>query len=82
MVVRSLQANKYYWKVVIPQSRNALIDAGWEREIVATNLQVHEFWKGVLNIESTSSLNSLEFTNFIEDIKRICAVYLHYYIND
>lgn len=77
---RSLQANKYYWGVVIPHSSNALIYAGWERERFAHTDLVHAFWKDLLKIDSTSSLSTSQFTEYIDHIIRICAVYLDYSI--
>lgn len=79
---RSLDINRYYWGIVIKHSSYALIDAGWEKERFSHHELVHKFWKTVLNTPSTADLSNKQFVEFIEDIKRICAVYLNYYIPD
>lgn len=79
---RSLQLNKYYWGLVIPESSKALIYAGWERERFNHFELVHKFWKNILNTPSTADLNNRQFKEYIEDIKRICAMYLLHVIPD
>lgn len=82
MSKRSLNANSYYWAVVIPHSSSALMYAGWEKERFSHHLLVHKFWKTILNIPSTKDLSTNQFNDYIEDIIRICAVYLNYSIPD
>lgn len=76
------QLRKYYWSTVIHHSSLALIDAGWEKERFSHPQLVHKFWKAILNTPTTTDLTNKQFIDFIEDIKRICAVYLNYYIPD
>lgn len=77
MIYRSNRLNKYYWGVLLPLARDALMYAGYERECVGTNDLTHSFFKDVLHIESTQVLTNKEFIEYVEDIIRICAVYLH-----
>ena len=79
---RSLDANAYYWGVVIPHSSTALLYAGWEKERFSHYDLVHRFWKTILNTPSTKDLTTTQFSDYIEDIIRICAVYLDYQIPD
>lgn len=80
--LRSIDANAYYWKIIIPHSKEALIDAGYEREKFNHRDKVHRFWKKTLNIDTTTTLTTTQFSDYIEDIIRICAVYLNYQIPD
>lgn len=77
---RSTDHNKYYWGVLIPHSSNALLYAGWEKERFSHPELVHKFWKTILNTPSTKDLTTTQFSDYIEDIIRICAVYLDYQI--
>ena len=70
--VRSAQQNNYYWKIV---------------EIIAedlgyTNQEMHSAIKEHFNIQSTKTLSTKEFANFIERIIRWCAVDLNIVIPD
>ena len=80
MKERSPESNRYYWGVVIPHSSKALISAGWEPEIFNHPDLTHKFWKNILNIKTIQGMTSQQFTYYIEDIVRMCAVYLNYSI--
>lgn len=82
MAICSDQLRRYYWAVVIKESSLALIDAGYERERFSHPHLVHMFWKTLLNVHSTADLTNKQFSEYIEDIQRICAEYLHWYIPD
>ena len=81
-MIASDQMRKYYWSTVLPHASTALIDAGWERERFSHIDLVHKFFKTTLNRPTTTDLSNEQFANYIEDIIRICAVYLHYTIPD
>lgn len=70
--VRSAQQNNYYWKIV------AIIaeDLGY------TNQEMHSAIKEHFNIQSTKTLSTKEFADFIERIIRWCAIDLNIVIPD
>jgi len=80
MTNRSIDLNAYYWGVIIELSSIALISNGYERERFSDINLVHKFWKTTLNQPSTKDLSNTGFINYIEDIQRICSLYLGFYL--
>ncbi len=70
--VRSAQQNNYYWKIV---------DILGE-ELGYTEQEMHATIKNHFNIESTKTLSTKEFAQFIERLIRWCAVDLNIVIPD
>lgn len=70
---RSLQQNKYLWGVVYPIFAEHL---GYEREELHDAMRMlflrrHE--EKFVTVASTTSLNTLEMTEYIENIRRLAA---------
>lgn len=86
---RSNAQNRYYWGVVV----NLLKDALWERGYDYLPDEVHEAmkWKFLQRhedglelptVRSTTRLTTTEFNDYIENIQRWAAEYLHLSIPD
>lgn len=90
---RSLMQNAYYWGVVVPIVKDALVDQGWK----VTNKEAHdhlksEFGKGELINEttgviletrmSTAKMSTVRFMEYIADIQQWSAEYLNTVIPD
>jgi len=70
--VRSSQQNNYYWNII-----NILSE-----ELGYTKQEMHQTIKNHFNIESTKSLETKEFSDFIEQLIRWSAIELHIAIPD
>ncbi|MFD2599873.1 hypothetical protein ACFSQ3_13025 [Sphingobacterium corticis] len=81
-MLSSDQLRKYYRGVVIPHARDALIDAGFEPEVVGSFELTHIFFKSILHTPTTTTLKNKEFSTYIMHVQRICATYLNYYVPD
>lgn len=90
---RSLMQNAYYWGVVVPIIKDALVDQGWK----ITNKEAHdhlksEFGKGELINEttgviletrmSTAKMSTVRFMEYIDDIQQWSAEYLNTVVPD
>ncbi|MEX6691226.1 hypothetical protein QTN47_27200 [Danxiaibacter flavus] len=88
--VRSLNQNDYYWSVVVPAVRSALKDVGYSE--IKNDKQAHEFMKAMFLAErdisldmlskleekklTTTTLSTLQFNGYVEDIIQWAAEYL------
>ena len=70
--VRSAQQNNYYWSIV-----RVLAD-----ELGYTEREMHQTIKNHFDIESTKTLSTKEFANFIERLVRWSAIELNIVISD
>lgn len=77
---RSLKENAYYWGVVIQMISD---ETGFTPE------EAHEAMKWlflkkqigkIVSVRSTATLNTLEFENYVENIKRFASLELNLYI--
>ena len=90
---RSLQQNSYYWSAVVPIVRQALKDSG----IIMSSEDTHELLKFNCNLKehvnaktgevltsigSTKNLSTVEFMDYIAEIKRWSAEFLNIVIPD
>lgn len=92
---RSNPQNAYYWGVVIDLMRRGLRDLGWEPKMCGADA-VHEMFKrefltvdehvkdGVFlkRTRSTTELDRVEFSEYLEHCKRFAAEYLGLRIPD
>lgn len=82
---RSDQANRYYWGVVVEilaghlgYDKDSLHDALKEKFLSSHERDGH----GLIRIGSTAKLNTSEFNDYIEQIKRWSAEHLQVYVPD
>jgi hypothetical protein len=87
---RSNPQNAYYWGVVVNIVYKGLIDAGYEREKLSSDV-VHDFLKSkflkkdVVNnngeyievVRSSTDLTRSEFMDFLSDVQRWSSEFLH-----
>lgn len=78
---RSLQQNNYYWGVVIQMISD---ETGHTAEEVHETLK-YKFLTEVLDnnfikVKSTSELDTTEFENYLNNIKKFASVFLNLYI--
>jgi hypothetical protein len=72
---RSVEKNKYYWKVVLPIVLRGLWDVGYYQFVDTKD--VHWFLKQIfLKGGSTTKLNQEEFELYLEKIRMMAAEYL------
>lgn len=87
---RSNLQNKYYWGCCIPSVIDGMVDIGYPRHEIDSEV-VHEFLKGkflkkelvseqtgdILQVTGkTKDLNTVDFSNYIDDIIRWAAEFL------
>lgn len=94
---RSNKQNAYYWGCIIPYVQDGLLELGFEKRILDQET-VHEMLKGkflkedlatdqwngefITHVGSTTDLNKLEFSDYIENIRTWAAEYLSINIPD
>jgi hypothetical protein len=86
---RSLQQNNYYHGVVLNEVKDGLINMGFERHLL-DNETIHEMLKNkflkkdvanddgqfITIVQSTASLSTVEFNDFIAEIQQWAAEFL------
>lgn len=82
---RSLDQNKYYWKVVVPMVKDGLVDVGYNE--IRTKADAHKKIKELFLVprelpESTKELTTKEYNNLISEIQQWAAEYLSIVIPD
>jgi hypothetical protein len=70
--VRSAKQNNYYWKIIDILSE----------ELGYTKREMHQTIKKHFDIKSTKYLEPKEFSDFLENLIRWCAIDLHIVIPD
>lgn len=88
---RTNKQSSYYWAVVVPYVTDYLVEAGWDRYKLNTEV-VHEFLKekflkhDVVNeidgqiltvTRSTSDLSTVEMAEYIDNINRWCLEFFN-----
>lgn len=86
---RSNQQNAYLWGVVYPAVREGLMEQGFDFTMEEVHeamkwkfLQKHEEGIELPTVRSTTSLTTVEFSEYKEKIQRWAAEYLHKDIPD
>ena len=73
---RSFHQNNYYWKVVIGTMLTTESFGGY------TKMELHDTLKEHFKVASTSTLDSAEFTDYIDRVTRWCAIEFGIHIPD
>ena len=83
--IRSIQANAYYWGVVIEILRNDPIVGGYTKEEMhdALGVMFRQRYDGFIpTVERTSTMSSSDFWEYIETVRRWASTYANCYIPD
>lgn len=92
---RSQEQNKYYWKIVINDVRDGLINNGFDASLLSRE-NVHEYLKGrflkvdignndgefITITRSTAGLTTVEFKDYVAEIQKWAAEFLGCYVRD
>lgn len=91
---RTVNQNEYLWGLVYPLLLDSLVNEGWE---FTSTEQVHEFFKSlvakkeVVNYStgeivsipvSTSEMDTVQFSSYLQEIKKYAKEYLNLEIPD